>query len=404
MRKFDNTQRNVVQKRLCYLTRSPLDASPYAELALPALAKAGWDITVVATNADRSILREVRPFACHMRNLVHQNNGGPLVREIELLRELLRARFGDYDVIYVNSQSLSARAAVALAGPKMGRRIVYHNPDYYDPISYPGYFALERRLCRKADLYINNEFHRAYITQTAYRLCCQVITLPPNLPSNWPVPSRSEERRREITANQENAFVLMLHGSYAEIRMVPELFRALSLLPARFRLVMTGADYRKGEVDAVLARLGIANRVVRLPRIGFQEMFDYTVSADAGVLLYQNNDLGNFFTAPGRMTEYLACGLPLLGTNHTGLENLMLRYRLGETVDSPDPRSVADGILRLEQAIRAGNLSRERMRSQFLERFAFEHWEPLLVRSFQDLSERKASIQSRPPFPWIRKS
>lgn len=388
--------------RITYFTRSSVRDTPYPEIALPALARDGWNISIFAPDADQSVLRQVLPFPCHQSPLSSDGATAGWRAELALFRKLLAARLGAADILYINSQSLSARAAVALAGPKFGKRIVYHNPDYYDPIAHPWHFRLERRLCRKADLYMNNEFHRGYITQTMYGLRCQVITTPPNLPAAWPVPARSESRRAEIAGGQPDAFVLMLHGSYAESRMVPQLFEALALLPPRFRLVMTGANHRKNEVDAALQKLGLANRVIRLPRVGFLELFEYTVNADAGVLLYQNNDLGNFFTAPGRITEYMACGLPVLGTNHTGLENLILRYDLGETVDSTTPASIADGIRRLEQRINRGMLTRTRMREQFLRHFAFDHWEPAVVEAFRALdSGVRSLLESRPRYPWL---
>lgn len=392
----------TTKRRVCFLTRTPVSDTPYAEVALPALARAGWKLTVVAPDADGSILRRFRPFPCRNVRLCANGRFQGIRAELSLLRALLAARFGPYDVIYVNSQSLSARAVFALAGPKLGKRLVYHNPDFYDPSCHSLYYRLERHLCRKADLYINNEFHRGYITQTFYRMRCPVLTAPPNLPAAWPIPDQCARRRHEINGGQEDAFVLMLHGSYAEIRMVPELLQALRLLPTRFRLAMMGADHRKAEVDGVLRSLNLLERVARLPRLGFCEMLAYTVNADAGVLLYQNNDLGNFFTAPGRMTEYMACGLPVLGTDHTGLENLILKYGLGQAVDSTDPRAIARGIERLADRQANEPALRNTMRQRFLDHFAFDHWEPLVVEAFERLVRHgKQRTTERPPYPWM---
>jgi glycosyltransferase involved in cell wall biosynthesis len=147
-------------------------------------------------------------------------------------------------------------------------------------------------------------------------------------------------------------------------------------------------------------RFKLRERVVRLPRCGFADMLSWSVNADAGVLLYRNNDLGNFFTAPGRLTEYLACGLPVIGTNHTGLENLILRYDLGVAVDSAKPRRIADGLLELEAATRQGRYCANR--GKFLERFAFDLWEPAIVEAFNALLEpRRRDSTSRPAFPWL---
>jgi glycosyltransferase involved in cell wall biosynthesis len=389
----------MVTRRLFFISCYDLSMTPYADVALPALARDGWDILVAAVGAESSLLRKTIPYECKARNLLRQQGHSLWSKESELLRELLAARFGPYDVIYVHSEMLCARAALALAGPRLGKRLVYHNPDYYDPITHPLYTRLEGRFCRKVDLHLNNEFHRGYISRAQYRMTCPIITAPPNLPAAWPIPSRSEAKRAEMCGG-EDAFVLMLHGPYSELRMVPQLFEALSLLPERFRLVMTGANVRKAEADAMLQRFGVSERVLRLPTLGYHEMFEYTVNADAGVLLYKNNDLGNFFTSPGRISEYLACGIPVLATDHTGLENLVSRLDLGECVDSTAPRRIAAGLTRLAESTARGRHPRDRMRERFLKHFAFDHWEPKICQAFNDLLVRGKMLSS-PPSPWI---
>lgn len=389
-------------KRLCFISRSGLDDAPYADIALPALAADGWEIDVFSPRASRSILRAVRPYAARCFDLHAREGLTERQREIELFATLWKARRGGYDVIYVNSQSLSVRAYLALLGMR-AKKVVYHNPDFYDPKAHALHAVLERRFTRRAHLYINNEFHRGYITATFYGATCPVLTAPPNLPACWPIAERSPRLRAEMCgAADADAFVLMLHGAYSELRMVPQLLEALALLPDRFRLVMTNRDHRRNEADASIARLGLQNRVVRLPGCAFDEMLRYSVNADAGVLFYQNNDLGNFFTAPGRLTEYLACGLPVIGTNHSGLENLILRYGLGVATDTTSPRHIAGGLLELEGQVRRGEHRDSRRR--FLDHFAFDHWEAPIVAAFNALLDEKAPAASgRPAFPWLPK-
>jgi glycosyltransferase involved in cell wall biosynthesis len=392
-------------KKLCFITRSSLGDSPYADIALPALAEDGWQIDVWASQATRSVLNQVRPYRARFFDLHDEPGGGGAGHELRVLRALCRARWSDYDVVYINSQSLSARAYFALWG-MTGKKLVYHNPDFYDPGTHPLHAWLERGFTRKADLYINNEFHRGYITSSFYGVGCPVLTAPPNLPACWPIAAPSSAKRAEMCAGsgEQRPFVLMLHGSFSEIRMVPQLFQALALLPERFRLVMTNADHRRQEADALMQRLGIVQRVVRLPRCSFSEMLAYSVNADAGILFYQNNDLGNFFTAPGRLTEYLACGLPVIGTNHTGLENLLLRFRLGVSVDTTDPRRIATGLLELERGVKHGRYRFNRRK--FLRYFAFDRWEPGLVAAVNAMAFPSSGniATRRPVFPWLPSS
>jgi glycosyltransferase involved in cell wall biosynthesis len=388
--------------RVFYISRTDLSDSPYPEVTLPVLARAGHELTIAAPNASKSLYRSHLPFPSEVIDLPCGTSVGS---ELAVMKRLLAARFGRYDVIYVNSQSMSLRAAIGLTGPKLGKKIVYHNPDYYSPADFPLSARLERRLCRQCDLYVNVEFHRAYITSVMYGCRCPVITCPPNLPRAWPIAAPCEEKRFRMTGGDPDAFVLMMHGGYSEIRMSPQLIEALASLPAHIRLVMTGKPQTRDKVDDIFDQLGLARRVLRLPRIDFDEMLSYTVNADAAVLLYQNSDLGNFFTAPGRLTEYLICGLPLLASNHTGLENLVLRFQAGETADSTEPRSIAAAITRLERGVRQNSFPRARMRSIFDQHLAFDHWEPVFAGAFEQMLRGGGDHSDRrPPFPWLTSS
>ena len=292
-----------------------------------------------------------------------------------------------------------------MAGPLFGKRLVYHNADFFDPVTYPWRCRMEGRLSRKSWLYINDEYHRGYITQSYYRLNCPVVIAPPNLPSAWPQPQRMPERRAELVGNgPENSFVIMNCGPYTDLRMMPQLLQAMTLLPENFRLAWTGAAFRKAEVDDLLSRFGLGSRVVRLPRLEYNEMLAYAAAADAGALLVANNDLGNFFGAEGRLTQYLLAGLPVLASEHTGMENMVMRYKLGICTHAEHPEAIARSLMELQRRRDGGDFTRERIQQMFHDHFAFEHWEPLVAGAFERLiTHGRDKIATRPVYPWMPK-
>jgi hypothetical protein len=185
--------------------------------------------------------------------------------------------------------------------------------------------------------------------------------------------------------------------------MMPQLVQALTFLPENFRLAWTGGAFRKQESD-VLARFGLSSRVVQLPRLDFNEMLAYAAAADAGALLVANNDLGNFFGAEGRLTQYLTAGLPVVASEHTGLENLVTRYHLGVCTDAEHPEAIARSLLELQRRRNNGEFAAERIQRTFHDHFAFDHWEPLVVDAFERLiTHGREKVVTRPHYPWMPK-
>ena len=370
-----------MKKRVFCLALADGTANPFPELGLRALARDGWDITFAAQNAATSVMARALDYPCR-RYEIELARSSRWKHELSVQRWLQEARFGRYDVIYLLSQALSIRAAFGLAGPLFGKRLVYHTFDFYDPVAHPCYSRFERHVARRAAAHLNGEFHRAYFCRSAYRLRCPVCIVPPNLPSDWPIPPRSEEIRKRLGARGSGDVLLMLIGGRSPVRATDQVLAALASLPQRFRLAMTAEP--SPELEQILTRLGVAGRVTCLGRLDYLDLFRYISSSDIGVMLHVNSDFGNFFQGPGRLTEYLACGLPVLASHFTGLQLLMSRHGVGVTVDPGSPGSIASGLLALETGIRDGRYERSFIRRRFEDSFAFDHWE----RRIQDVFAR----------------
>lgn len=388
-----------MSRRLCFISRYSLQRTPYGEIMLAPLAEAGWDLTVYAPHATQGLLRQHRPYQAAFHDI--DESLPRFQQEKAILKALWHGRTGGFDVLFIQSQALAARAALALTAAGRSPKVVYHTMDYFDPNQYPKHYRLEQKLCRRADLCINNEFHRGYLTHVHYNVKGKTITAPPNLPTHLKLPEPTGDRLPAAGMKREPGdFILMLHGGYSNMRAGDEMLEALTLLPPRFKAVMTGTGRPGDDLAQRLDKLNLTHRVARIGRLDYLDMLAHTVECDAGFLLYGNTDLGAMFTSPGRLTEYLACGLPVVATNHTGLENLVHRYRLGVSIDSTKPKRIAAGIEDLAQRMGAGEFTKDQMRQSFRDTFAFDHFEPLVVGALEALADGKLE-PGKPDFPWL---
>lgn len=235
---------------------------------------------------------------------------------------------------------------------KGATKLIYHTQDYLGPGQHWFYETCERFFARHADRVISNEPNRARFMASSYRLRCMPEVIRTALPKWWQVPERDEHYRQSLLeraglAGIDKARLIVAGGGYGPGRMSPEVVEALAQLPNNYALIFTGMVPGTSQSDTCklhLKELGISRRVLLIERLGYFELLRLYTVCDIGILLYPNSGIGHFYQAPGRLTEYLRCGLQVVASNFPSLELLILKYQLGIVVDPYDAVSIADGI------------------------------------------------------------
>ncbi len=281
----------------------------------------------------------------------------------KLLR--LRARLRGRVVFYLQRHESTLAAYFALAFVP-GRRIIYHTQDFLEPGRHPVWAFFEKRIARKAAHVISNEPNRARFMASHYRLKKFPVVVRTALPREWPVPERDAQLRQELLAkigqqDRRDVRLVMTGGGYSKVRCSRELIRAVGRLDARYVLVFTGMKPGTAAYQTTVdecRQAGIRDRVVILPFLEFGDLLRHMAACDVGVLLYPNDGVGNYYQAPGRLTEYMSCGLPVVSSNFPGLELLVRKYQLGRVCDPESPPEIDEAIDRL------GSLSAEALEDQ----------------------------------------
>lgn len=102
--------------------------------------------------------------------------------------------------------------------------------------------------------------------------------------------------------------------------------KALQILPENFKLIFVGGGFLVEKVKATAAALNLTNRVQFL---GFRtDVYSILKSCDYGILSSNWEGFGIV------VLEYMACGLPAIGTNVEGLKDLLqdpnTRFEVGD--------------------------------------------------------------------------
>lgn len=75
-----------------------------------------------------------------------------------------------------------------------------------------------------------------------------------------------------------------------------------------------------------------------------QVLLNYTVSADYGVILYNNICLNNYYCLPNKFFEYSMAGLPVICSNFPEMNRMANKYQIGVSAAPDDMNSIISSI------------------------------------------------------------
>jgi UDP-glucose:(heptosyl)LPS alpha-1,3-glucosyltransferase len=136
-----------------------------------------------------------------------------------------------------------------------------------------------------------------------------------------------------------DAVVFLLVGSGYERKGVGRAIEALALLPPAAHLLVVGRDRAAGRYAALARRLGVADRVTLA---GAQtDPRPFYGAADAFVLPTLYDALSN------AVLEALACGLPVITSDHCGAGELVAAHAAGSVCAARDIGAIARAMMEM---------------------------------------------------------
>jgi len=171
------------------------------------------------------------------------------------------------------------------------------------------------------------------------------VTVIRNVPAYRQV-LRSERLRQRLALGPQ-VRIALYQGNIQANRGLDVLVRAAAFLAPGVVIVLMGKAFEptRSQLEALIAREGVAERVKLLPPVPYEELLEWTASADIGLtVLPPDYSLSIRWCLPNKFFEYLMAGLPVLSSQLDAVAEVIQTYEVGQVVPVLTPREVGAAI------------------------------------------------------------
>lgn len=206
------------------------------------------------------------------------------------------------------------------------------------------------------------------------------------------------DRLRQRLGLAPSVRIALYQGNIQPDRRLDILVRAAAFLEDDIVVVMLGQAVEPtiSEIRELIASEGLADQVKILPPVPYEELLDWTSSADIGLTLIPPDGTLNMQTClPNKLFEYLMAGLPVLTSPMDAVAPLVISYDVGQVALSLEPADLGaaiNTILRDETEL--ARMHRNALNAAQSE-FNWEKESVNLIRLYQNILAMQSKMQHR---------
>jgi glycosyltransferase involved in cell wall biosynthesis len=129
-----------------------------------------------------------------------------------------------------------------------------------------------------------------------------------------------------------NRKILLLQGGLSAGRNLENLVDAMQYVQNEvIILVILGDGLLLKKLKQKVQAKNLVSRVYFHPSVAQKDLLAFTAAADAGIIPYQATCLNNYYCTPNKLFEFIAVGLPILGSDLPEIRNMIDGQQIGKT-------------------------------------------------------------------------
>jgi glycosyltransferase involved in cell wall biosynthesis len=168
------------------------------------------------------------------------------------------------------------------------------------------------------------------------------VSLVRNMPEYRSVPK--SDRLRQALGLGADTQIALYQGNIDHLRGLDRLVRAGAFLKQDVVIVLMGKATNE-QLQTIIEQEELRDRVKILPPVPYEELLDWTASADIGLnVLLPDRSRSVQLSLPNKVFEYLMAGLPVLTSALEAVVGVVKAYEVGDVVYSSTPQDIGRAI------------------------------------------------------------
>jgi glycosyltransferase involved in cell wall biosynthesis len=322
-----------------------------------ALVEAGFNVTIVDFESDRTRPAEEDIGGVHLKHIFMPSYFvSARFKPWFLVKLVMGMIYGAVQLLRVQADIYHAHVERALpacyiAARIRGKPFIVDTPELV--LSDPSYARWPRlnRLARRIIKHMVS-YCAGYITasplypeELAKLYGAKGVTFIRNVPPYKAV-TKSNRLHRHLGLDT-HVRIALYQGYLQPNRGLHLLVQAAPFLESDTVIVMLGQGFKETptQLQTLITNEGVADRVKILPPVPYEELLDWTASADIGLAVFPPDySLSIQKCLPNKFFEYLMAGLPVISTKLDAIAEAIGTYDVGKVVPSLAPEDLVAAI------------------------------------------------------------
>ena len=310
------------------------------------LTRNGFDVTLVGRCYKDSAVLAPRAYKMHRMRLLFRK-GGLFYAEYNI-RLFFYLLFHHFDLFVAND--LDTLLPNFLISKLKRKRIVYDSHEYFcgelsiadRPFVKHVWQSIEKFCFPKLKDVIT-------VSQSIVEQYEKEYGIRPHLVRNIPPKATPPitESRKSLQLPENKAIIILQGNGLNEGRGGEELVEAMPQVDERAFLLIVGSGTVIPQLRERVKELQLENRVMFVPRVTPEKLFNYTYLSDIGIALDRDLSPNLRFSLPNKLFEYIKASTPIVASNLIERSRIIRQYNVGLIVEDSQPQNIAEVINKL---------------------------------------------------------